>query len=106
MRVLTPRQSERLPLEAGAIVRIVAVGSEPATLVDISVEGCSLNLRPRFLQVGRAVLVRMEGLESLVGQVRWVKGRNAGILFERPLHVAVVEHIVRTHPRIECAKIA
>ena len=106
MRVLAARKSERLPLTADAVVRVVSGWSESATLDDISAEGCSLTIKARFLEAGRVILLRMEGLESLIGQVRWVNGRQAGILFERPLHIAVVEHIAKSHPRVQCLRIA
>lgn len=105
MRELTPRRSERLPLTVDAKVRVVSGFSESATLDDISAEGCSLTVRAGFLQAGHTVLLGMKGLESLLGRVRWVKGPKAGVLFERSLHVAVVEHIARANPRVHCQRL-
>jgi len=105
MRELTPRRSERLLLTADAKVRAESGFSEPATLDDLSTEGCSLTVRAGFLQAGHTVLLRMKGLEGLLGRVRWVNGRKAGLLFERPLHVAVAGHIAQANPRVQCQRL-
>jgi hypothetical protein len=34
-------------------------------------------------------------MEGLCGEVRWVRGHEAGIEFERPLYEPVVEHLHR-----------
>lgn len=73
-------------------------------LDDVSAEGCSLRARPRFLWAGQNVVLRMSGLEGLIGEVRWVTS-EAGIKFELTPHIVVVGHIARKHPQIECEMI-
>jgi hypothetical protein len=106
MSITLPRRDERHPLEVDAKVRVVSGWSDSATIFDISTTGCQVDLPAAFLEKDRTVLIRLEGLESLVGRVRWVKGRKAGILFERPLNVAVVDYVALTHPRVEFSHVA
>ena len=49
--------------------------------------------------------MRMNNLEGLIGEVRWVNGGKAGIKFDLPLHIAVVDHIARTYPQVDCEMI-
>ncbi len=48
-------------------------------------------------RVGAQVVLRPQGLEGLCGLVRWVRGHDAGIEFDRPLYTPVVEHLHRKY---------
>lgn len=41
------------------------------------------------------LLIRIPGLQVLTAFIRWQKGGALGCEFDRPLHTAVFEHIVR-----------
>jgi len=64
---------------------------------DISEGGCRIASRVLNLREGERVLLRPPGLEGLAGVVRWCNHHEAGIEFERPLYVAVAEHLHRQY---------
>ena len=55
---------------------------------DLSPHGCKVEFvdRPRL---DEKVWLKFEGLEALEGMVCWVRGTEAGVEFERPIHPAV-----------------
>jgi PilZ domain len=64
-------------------------------LSDLSEEGCGITAAEGLLKAGQMVVVRLQGLEGLAGQVVWVRGKRAGVKFERPLYGPVVAHLVQ-----------
>lgn len=72
------RRNQRHPMELGAVIRTPQGLSFDATMEDVSVNGCSLRLQPGHLKVDRQVLIRLDGLESLIGIVRWIDADLAG----------------------------
>ena len=63
-------------------------------LRDLSPEGCMIDLveRPAMDEV---MQVRLPGLETLQARVRWIDNYVAGLKFERPIHPAVFELLLR-----------
>ena len=89
------RNAVRHPVWLTASCRTSLGSATDVILSDLSTEGCAVNLAASLLRVGQQVAIRMSSLESLPGRVRWVKGRRAGVKFDRPLYGPVVEHLVR-----------
>jgi len=80
----------------------VRQGSGPwklARVSDLSETGFKLGWLPEY-RLDRPLRIRIPGLEPLVAQICWHKGRQIGCAFASPLHVAVFEHIV-AHAAIE-----
>lgn len=51
------------------------------------------------LQVGGDLWVMLPGFEGRRARVLWTRGPEAGCSFERPLHPAIFDHIVRSAAR-------
>lgn len=62
-------------------------------LFDLSVEGCKVEIveRPR---VAEGVWLKFDGLEAVHATVIWVAPPVAGLRFDRPIHIAVLEAIM------------
>lgn len=91
----TPRRSIRYPVFLTATCRNSMGRLSDIILSDLSEEGCGLSTSEVLLKPGQMVVIRMASLEGLSGQVVWVRGKRAGVKFERPLYGPVVEHLVR-----------
>lgn len=63
-------------------------------LFDLSLDGCKVEIveRPR---VSEGVWLKFEALEPLHARVVWVAPPVAGLRFDRPIHVAVLEALMR-----------
>jgi len=92
--VRTPRQSIRYPVWLTASCRISLGRASDVILSNLSVDGCGVTAQEGLLRPGQLVVVRMLSLEGLPGRVCWVRGKRAGVKFDRPLYGPVVEHIV------------
>jgi hypothetical protein len=90
------RRSARLPVVLPARCRTRSGFVDHVVITDLSRDGCRYQSFGITVKAGDLVVIRPEGLEGLCGVVRWVKNHKAGIEFERPLYVPVVEHIHRT----------
>lgn len=65
------------------------------TVLDLSIVGCMVEKKAiSFEQDGR-VLVRLPGLEYMPSKVLWIEDGLVGIEFERDLHDAVFENLIR-----------
>lgn len=82
------RRVRRTKVALPGTVRERSRSAVPATVVDLSVEGCRIESGGVPLE-GNHIWVRLEGLESLSGRVAWCNGYIAGISFAQPLHPAV-----------------
>jgi hypothetical protein len=71
--------------------------AEDATIANISAEGCCVEFRGTTLTQGAFVVLRIEGLETLECQVRWVGERKAGLEFRNRLYGPVVDHLRARH---------
>jgi len=73
----------------------IAPGQSPEVwLTEISVTGCQILVREGLLAQGQYVVIKPKGIEGVPGIVRWILGEAAGIEFERPLHEAVLTHLL------------
>lgn len=82
------RRVRRTTVALPGTVRERSRSAVPATVIDLSVEGCRIESCGVPLE-GNQIWVRLEGLESLSGRVAWTNGPIAGISFAQPLHPAV-----------------
>ena len=88
------RKSERVPIELGAGLRQRGGSGVSIQIVDLSVSGFRASTH-LDLQPGTDVWLRLPGLEAYQAKVAWTKGQYVGCAFERPLHPAVLDMIVR-----------
>ena len=87
------RRSCRRPVdhEVG-VKKLGGLGFQLATR-DVSPDGCRVEL-VEMVDIGERVIVRLPSIEPLGAEVAWVKGANAGLQFQRPLHPAVFEQLI------------
>jgi hypothetical protein len=70
---------------------------------DLSVTGCKIDAIYLSLAAGDHVTLRPEGLQALPANVIWCSGSSAGLLFESPLHPAVLNNLCLQHPHAKDA---
>jgi hypothetical protein len=88
------RKSERVALEIGAGLRQRGGTGVSIQILDLSVDGFRACTHLQ-MDKGSDVWLRLPGLEPYHAKVMWTKGNFIGCAFERPLHPAVLEMIVR-----------
>lgn len=88
------RNSPRTPLTAEVLLRRVGGHPYRVRIFDLSPHGCKVEFVERP-QLDEQLWVKLEGIETLQGSVCWIKGHTAGIEFERPVHAAVFELLVK-----------
>ena len=81
------RAAERIPVSLSLTCRIPASPCR-ATIHDISYRGCKLEVPGSVVELGGTALMELPGSARIMGRVMWVKGRTAGIRFERSLDKA------------------
>ncbi len=86
----TPRQHERVSLEAKILLRRTGRKNYFVQTMDVSPAGCRVDFVDRP-SVGERHWVKFDGLDALEGEVRWVEGFSAGLEFIRPIYPAVFE---------------
>ena len=93
------RRAERQPLVLPARARSRTGFVDRVIITNLSTDGCRVECRALTLDVDDLVTIRPEGLEGLVGVIRWRDNVRAGIEFDQPLYLPVVEHLSRLHAR-------
>jgi hypothetical protein len=88
------RKSERIAVEVSAGLRQRGASGVSVRVLDLSPEGFRASTHLELCK-GSDVWLRLPGLEPLHATVAWCEGHFLGCSFERPLHPAVVEMIVR-----------
>ena len=88
------RKSERVALEIGAGLRQRGGTGVSIQIMDLSTDGFRASTHLQ-LEKGADVWLRLPGLEAYQARVMWAKGNFIGCAFERPLHPAVLDMIVR-----------
>ena len=89
-----PRRSERIQVEVGAGLRQRGASGVSVRVLDLSPEGFRASTHLELAK-GCDVWLRLPGLEPLHAHVAWSEGHFVGCAFERPLHPAVVDMVVR-----------
>lgn len=88
------RKSQRVALEIGAGLRQRGGTGVAIQILDLSVDGFRASTHLQ-MEKGSDVWLRLPGLEPYHAKVMWSKGNFIGCAFERPLHPAVLDMIVR-----------
>jgi PilZ domain-containing protein len=81
------RAVERIPISLNLTCRIPASPCR-AIIHDISHRGCKVELPGGPVELGGTALMELPTAARVMGRVVWVKGRTAGIRFERSLDKA------------------
>ena len=89
-----PRKSDRVPLEMGAGLRQRGASGVTVQIMDLSINGFRVATHLELCD-GTDVWLRLPGLEACHARVVWSKGHYVGCEFERPLHPAVLDMIIR-----------
>lgn len=71
-----------------------------ATIQDLSVGGCSLAVPQANFGEGDLVVVKIDGIKSWPGIVKWVANRLVGIAFDRAFYPAVFDAIVAVNTQV------
>lgn len=87
-----PRSSDRRPLQLMVKGRVQSRAIY-ADLLDISEGGCKIKASAGFANVGDRVTIRMNGINAPLGHVVWLEGKVAGVAFENPMHIAMLDHL-------------
>lgn len=90
----SPRKSQRLPVDLGAGLRQRGASGVSVKVLDLSPHGFRAATHLELPQ-GCDVWLRLPGLEPCHAKVAWSEGHFIGCAFERALHPAVVDMIVR-----------
>ena len=93
-KVRRPRRSERVPVDVGAGLRQRGASGVSVRVLDLSPHGFRAATHLELYE-GVDVWLRLPGLEPYHAKVAWREGHFIGCAFERPLHPAVVDMIVR-----------
>lgn len=86
------RRGPREPLPAHVHFRKPREMAYEVPLQDLSQHGCRIALRER-VQDGQLLWITVPGIEPLLSWVRWHEEWDAGLEFEKPMHVAVFDHV-------------
>ena len=68
-----------------------------AGITDLSTHGCKVRTSPTLLEKNATVWIKLGSRDPLQGEVRWHKGDFAGVRWENPLHLAILDHIYAMH---------
>jgi hypothetical protein len=94
---LDDRREPRWQLRLPVTVRTPDLDRRPAVLIELSTLGCRLELAT-LSAPGAMFLLSLPGLAPRAARLAWTDGYCSGFAFEAPLHIAVVDHLVRTNP--------
>lgn len=98
-RAWMERRAARKPVVLPARCRSRTGFTDWVVIGDIDEYGCRIDSTALLYGPGEWLVVRPEGMEGLCGQIRWVEGHSAGIAFQHPLYLPVVEHLQHRHAR-------
>ena len=88
------RKAARTHVEFGAGLRQRGASGVTAAILDLSTDGFRASTH-LDLQPGADVWLKLPGLEPLHAKVAWADAHYVGCAFERPLHPAVLDMVVR-----------
>ncbi len=89
-----PRRSARVNVDMSAGLRQRGASGVSVRVLDLSPHGFRAATH-LILPEGSDVWLRLPGLEPYHAKVAWAEGHYIGCSFERPLHPAVLDMIVR-----------
>ncbi|MEC3909958.1 PilZ domain-containing protein [Sphingobium sp. CR2-8] len=88
------RAAERRNVQIGVKVRRPGETWFTSRITDVSVTGFRLQSFMK-LRVGSELWIMLPGFEGRRASVLWTRGPDSGCAFERPLHPAILDHIVQ-----------
>ena len=88
------RSSERVPVGVEVTLRRVGQTNYRVRVNDLSREGCKIDLVERPA-IGEHLHLKFDGLDVLEAEVCWVDGFTAGLRFEKAIHPAVFDLLMR-----------
>lgn len=88
------RAAERRHVQIGVKVRRPGETWFTSRVTDMSVTGFRLQSFMK-LTVGSDLWIMLPGFEGRRARVLWTRGPESGCAFERPLHPAILDHVVR-----------
>jgi hypothetical protein len=86
------RKQPRWALHVPIKVRFLSGATPRATMIDLSTEGCRLQVAGAH--PGDHVILRIAGFAPLSGNVVWAEDEFAGLKFDAPLHEAILDHLL------------
>src|SRR6476469_7619896 len=86
------RRNPRQPLGAPVNFRKPKEMPYEVSLENMSTHGCCIALRERVRE-GQLLWITVPGIEPMQSWVRWHGEWHAGLEFERPMHIAVFDHV-------------
>ncbi|KFG89304.1 Type IV pilus assembly PilZ [Sphingobium herbicidovorans NBRC 16415] len=90
----TSRLADRRYVQVPVKVRRPGENWFKSSVADLSVAGFRLQTFMK-LTTGDSLWIMLPGFEGRRAHVLWTRGHEAGCHFERPLHPAILDHIVR-----------
>lgn len=93
-RTFRMRKATRTPVDLSAGLRQRGASGVAVRVLDLSQHGFRV-LTHLELPIGSDVWLRLPGLEPCHASVAWQEGQYIGCAFERPLHPAVLDMVVR-----------
>ncbi|WP_374285394.1 PilZ domain-containing protein [Novosphingobium sp.] len=94
---MQPRQETRSPILWRVQVRAENGLRSFGHMIDLSAGGCCIEAEDKPPRIKSRILVRPDGLDGFAAQVQWVRGRQFGAAFDRPIYGPVLDHFVRKH---------
>lgn len=88
------RAAERRAVQIGVRVRRPGETWFSSKIADLSVSGFRLQSFMK-LTAGSELWIMLPGFEGRRARVLWTRAHEAGCAFERPLHLAILDHIVQ-----------
>jgi len=88
------RNANRVPIEIDAGLRQRGAAAVGVHILDLSTHGFRVETHLE-LEIGSPIWLRLPGLEASLALVMWREGNFVGCAFDRPLHSAVLDLIVR-----------
>lgn len=77
--------------------RLMSGLQDNVVVSDLSTDGCCIATRTLSLSEGTRVMLKLDGLEAISCTVRWARGNQCGLQFERAIYEPVVDHLCRLH---------
>ncbi len=105
-RMLHLRSCERREVVLPAKCRSRTGFVNHVIITNLSAQGCRIESHSLTLGADDLVTLRPEGLEGLIGVIRWRRNHHAGVQFINPLYEPVVDHLVQRHARFGAASSA
>ncbi len=88
------RAAERRAVQIGIKVRRPGETWFSSRIADLSVTGFRLQSFMK-LRPGDELWLMLPGFEGRRARVLWTRGHESGCTFERPLHPAILDHVVQ-----------